>query len=49
MWSTSRPCGKCSVIEMTIMALAMCIIAVAYGAIVVIGVIAYKHYRSDHD
>ena len=36
-------------IEMTIMALAMCIIAVSYGIIVVIGVVAYKNYRSHDD
>lgn len=36
-------------IEMAIMALAVCIIAVTYGIIVVIGAIAYKNYRSDHD
>ena len=36
-------------IEMTIMALAVCIIAVSYALIAVIGAIAYKYYRSDHD
>ena len=36
-------------IEMTIMALAMCIIAATYGIIVVIGAIAYKNYRSHDD
>lgn len=34
---------------MTIMALAMCIITMAYGTIVVIGAIAYKNYRSHDD
>ena len=36
-------------IEMTIMALAVCIIAATYGTIVVIGAIAYKNYRSHDD
>ena len=49
MYSTSRLCGRCSVIEMTIMALAMCIITATYGFIAVIGAIAYKNYRSHDD
>ena len=49
MYSTLRPCGRCSVIEMTIMALAVCIIAATYGIVVVIGAIAYKNYRSHDD
>ena len=36
-------------IEMTVMALAMCIIAASYALIVVIGAIAYKNYRSHDD
>lgn len=41
--------GGTAMIEMTIMALAMCIIAVTYGTIVVIGAIAYKNYRRMSD
>ena len=36
-------------IEMIIMALAVCIIAATYGIIAVIGAIAYKNYRSQDD